>query len=277
MTDTTPVLAASTPNRPGADVIAAVALVFALVVGGAVALAVTGDDDATLVGAPGATSAPSEPGALPTNEPTDEPAPTGQPEPAATTPAAQPPGTQPPAAGACTYTPGGGASKDVGVPPATPLAVSGKTATIETTAGRITWTLSPSAPCTTSSFAFLADKGYFDNTPCHRLTTAGIFVLQCGDPTGQGTGGPGYAFADEALDGATYPAGTVAMANSGPGTNGSQFFLVYEDTQLPPSYTPWGRITGGLDVLTKVAAAGSDPEGDGAPKQQVTISRVMVR
>ena len=86
-------------------------------------------------------------------------------------------------------------------------------------------------------------------------------MLQCGDPTGTGTGGPGYQFQDEnltatAVTGGTYPAGTVAMANSGPDTNGSQFFLVYKDSQLPPSYTPFGTITGGLDVLQKIAAAG---------------------
>ena len=74
-------------------------------------------------------------------------------------------------------------------------------------------------------------------------------MLQCGDPTGTGSGGPGYQFQDENLTGATYPAGTVAMANAGPNTNGSQFFIVYKDTQLPPNYTPFGKITGGLDVL----------------------------
>ena len=88
----------------------------------------------------------------------------------------------------------------------------------------------------------LAEQGYFDDTTCHRLTTQGIFVLQCGDPTATGGGGPGYSFEDE-LDGAEkYPAGTIAMANAGPDTNGSQFFLVYEDTELPPSYTTFGTI-----------------------------------
>ena len=122
-----------------------------------------------------------------------------------------------------------------------------------------------------NSFKHLAEAKYFDGTSCHRLTTDNIFVLQCGDPTGTGSGGPGYQFGDENLptEGAdNYPAGTVAMANAGPGTNGSQFFLVYKDTQLPPSYTIFGTITKGLDVVQKVADAGrtTNGAGDGKPK-----------
>ncbi|MFJ6777275.1 peptidylprolyl isomerase, partial [Kitasatospora sp. NPDC091257] len=123
--------------------------------------------------------------------------------------------------------------------------------TLDSNCGKVTIALEAAkAPHTVNSFAFLAGEQYFDHTKCHRLTTDGIFVLQCGDPTASatvpgGTGGPGYKFADENLTGATYPAGTVAMANSGPGTNGSQFFLVYKDTKLPPNYTPFGKITGG--------------------------------
>jgi peptidyl-prolyl cis-trans isomerase B (cyclophilin B) len=128
------------------------------------------------------------------------------------------------------------------------------------------------APHTVNSFAFLANKGYFDNTPCHRLTTAGIYVLQCGDPTGTGTGGPGYTIPDENLSNASYPAGTVAMANTGqPHTGGSQFFFVYGDTQLPPQYTPFGKVTAGLNVLRRIARAGSTPTGDGRPNQPVII------
>jgi len=133
------------------------------------------------------------------------------------------------------------------------------------------------APVTVNSFSFLAGKDYFDHTKCHRLTTEGIFVLQCGDPTGTGSGGPGYEFADENLTGATYPAGTVAMANAGPGTNGSQFFLVYKDSQLPPSYTPFGTVTKGMDTLLTIAAAGTE-EGtpDGAPAAGVVLDAVTV-
>jgi peptidyl-prolyl cis-trans isomerase B (cyclophilin B) len=155
---------------------------------------------------------------------------------------------------------------------------------ITTNRGKITLQLNPGvAPVTVNSFVFLAGQDYFDNVTCHRLTTSGIYVLQCGDPTGTGSGGPGYSFKDENLKAfgtgseVTYPAGTVAMANSGPNTNGSQFFLVYKDSQLPPSYTPFGTITGGLDVLNQIAAVGSDNSngpGDGHPKESVIMQSV---
>jgi peptidyl-prolyl cis-trans isomerase B (cyclophilin B) len=151
------------------------------------------------------------------------------------------------------------------------------TATIKTNCGTIVVHLDgKDAPHTVNSFAFLASKHYFDNTRCHRLTTSSIYVLQCGDPTGTGTGGPGYQFRDENLKGAKYPAGTVAMANAGPGTNGSQFFFVYANTQLSPNYTPFGTVVQGLDVLKRIAAAGSKPPGDGAPVQPVTIESFVV-
>jgi len=148
--------------------------------------------------------------------------------------------------------------------------------TLATDRGDIVFEMdSAEAPCTANSLRSLAGARYFDGTSCHRLTTEGIEVLQCGDPTGTGSGGPGYGFADENLEGATYPRGTVAMANAGPGTNGSQFFLVYGDSSLPPNYTPFGRITAGLEVLDAVAAAGSDDAngaGDGRPRTPVTIT-----
>ncbi|MEV7868619.1 peptidylprolyl isomerase [Streptomyces sp. NPDC088124] len=143
-------------------------------------------------------------------------------------------------------------------------------------------------PHTVNSFKALADKGYFDGTKCHRLTTEGIFVLQCGDPKGDGTGGPGYTIEDENLtalgkagaDGSvTYPAGTVAMANTGqPHTGGSQFFLVYKDTKLPPSYTPFGTMDdAGLKAVEAVGKAGVDGgASDGAPKKAVTVEKVTV-
>ena len=158
------------------------------------------------------------------------------------------------------------------------------TATIATNCGPITLKLDAAkAPHTVNSFVFLAGQHYFDHVICHRLTNeTGLYVLQCGDPTGTGTGGPGYTFKDENLTGlgaagssgsVTYPAGTVAMANSGPNTNGSQFFLVYKDSQLPPSYTPFGTITGGLSELQAIGAAGA-PNGDGKPYQAVTMNSV---
>jgi peptidyl-prolyl cis-trans isomerase B (cyclophilin B) len=187
-------------------------------------------------------------------------------------PSASPTKVLPP--GTCEYTatktPG---TRKVDLPPTTGVETKQAfTVHLTTNLGLIDIQLnSAAAPCAANNFRSLVHFKYFNNTPCHRLTTQGIFVLQCGDPKGTGTGGPGYTFADENLKGATYPKGTVAMANSGPGTNGSQFFLVYKDTQLDPNYTPFGTITKGLDILNKVAAAGSVPPGDGKPKLDVKI------
>jgi peptidyl-prolyl cis-trans isomerase B (cyclophilin B) len=166
-------------------------------------------------------------------------------------------------------------------PPAMKIARTAYTARVVTNCGTIIVSLDGKhAPHTVNSFSFLASKGYFTNTPCHRLTTTGIFVLQCGDPTGTGSGGPGYTLPDENLKGATYPAGTVAMANTGqPHTGGSQFFFVYANTNLPPQYTPFGHVTAGLDVLTRIAKAGSNNAngaGDGAPIQPVVIQSFAV-
>ena len=147
------------------------------------------------------------------------------------------------------------------------------------------------APCTVNSFASLAQKGFFNDTPCHRLTTSpSLAVLQCGDPTGSGSGGPGYQFANEyptdqypkgdpGLDQPiTYPRGTLAMANAGADTNGSQFFLVYKDSQLPPNYTAFGTIDAtGLATLDKIAAGGVAGGGqDGKPATDVQIKSVLL-
>lgn len=137
------------------------------------------------------------------------------------------------------------------------------------------------ATATVIAMTFLAKSGFFDHSLCHRLTTASIFVLQCGDPTASGSGGPPFSFRDENLpeDGQdNYPAGTIAMANSGPNTNGSQFFIVYKDTYLPPSYTVWGVVTQGLDIVKKVATFGVVGGGtDGTPKQTIAIESVDVK
>lgn len=167
----------------------------------------------------------------------------------------------------------------VEAPPAEP-SVSGEVpALIATSSGEIGVTLdADAAPCTVNSFVSLAGQGYFDESPCHRLTTAdsGIAVLQCGDPTGTGTGGPGYSFADELTGSETYPAGTLAMANAGPNTNGSQFFMVYGETPLPASYTVFGTIDdAGLKVVEKIADKGTADGGpDGAPATPVFITGV---
>jgi len=130
---------------------------------------------------------------------------------------------------------------------------------------------------TTASMAFLVSEGYYELSSCFRLTTSGLFVLQCGSPTNNGQGGPGYTVPDENLpDDAenNYPKGTVAMANAGPGTAGSQFFIVYDDTTLGPDYTIWGTVVSGLDVVEKVAAAGTaNGTGDGAPAQPIVITK----
>jgi len=137
--------------------------------------------------------------------------------------------------------------------------------------------LQKAAPVTTSSEVFLTDKGYYNLADCFRLTTEGIFVVQCGSPTNDAQNGPGYTVPDENLpaDGSNnYPAGTVAMANAGAGTAGSQFFIVYKDTTLPPSYTIWGKVVSGLDVVTKVAGAGVQGGGaDGKPAQPFVITK----
>ena len=156
---------------------------------------------------------------------------------------------------------------------------------LATTCGDIDIALkTAAAPHTVNSFDFLAGKGFFDHTKCHRLTTNSIYVLQCGDPTGSGSGGPGYTIPDEnlkdkSLKKNTYPAGTVAMANTGQKhTGGSQFFLVYKDSPLPPSYTPFGTIsTAGMKVLKKIADAGENTgAGDGAPNATVVINKATV-
>jgi peptidyl-prolyl cis-trans isomerase B (cyclophilin B) len=155
------------------------------------------------------------------------------------------------------------------------------TISFTTNQGEIVIETTPSlAPLTVNAIAALAQKNYFDKTICHRLTTEGIYVLQCGDPTGTGTSGPGFNIPDENLPEAVennYPAGTVAMANAGPGTSGSQFFLVYQDTTLGPDYTIWGSITSGLDILQTIASAGVVDGGtDGAPISGVTIESTKV-
>ncbi|ASY29396.1 peptidyl-prolyl cis-trans isomerase B (cyclophilin B) [Candidatus Planktophila lacus] len=167
-----------------------------------------------------------------------------------------------------------------------------KTMTITTNCGVITIELDPAAPQTVTNLATLARSKYFDGSFCHRLTTEGIYVLQCGDPSAQGNGSPGSwkGYKDENLPTKkilTYPAGTVAMANSGPNTNGSQFFLVYKDTTLPPSYTIWGKIKTGLPLLLRIEKVGAYQvdqstgnayyAGDGIPVQPIEIKSVTVR
>lgn len=155
---------------------------------------------------------------------------------------------------------------------------------LDTNCGTIKIALNANAaPKTVNGLAFLTDKGYYNGNICHRLTTAGIFVVQCGSAAGDGTDNAGFTVPDENLpsDGQNnYPAGTVAMANSGPGTASSQFFLVYDDTTLGPDYTVAGKITSGLDVVKYVAAAGvkggSSDSTDGTPAQPLQIRTAKI-
>lgn len=192
----------------------------------------------------------------------------------------------------CTYTSNG--SGKPSLPTTSPDYNASYTAAINTNLGKIDISLLNSkATCTVNSFAHLAETNFFNNTQCWRVSnSSGLYLLQCGDPNATaksklscssstlGSGGPGYQFADENLTGATYPAGTVAMANGGANTNGSQFFLVFKNTTLPASYTPFGKITSGLDILQNVAKAGTSctiQAGGGVPKEKVIINSVTVK
>lgn len=258
--------AAAQRKKQRQAIIASVVAVL-LIAGAAIAAAVSvggGDDEPDVTAQPSA-SAPASA------------APTGSAEPstAASPAAAGDPGCEYPK----TDTP---ATREVELPPTEGVETKQVfLVTIATNQGDIVFEMdSAKAPCTANNLRSLAHFKYFDDTPCHRLTTEGISVLQCGSPDGSGNGGPGYSFKDENLEGATYERGTVAMANSGPATNGSQFFLVYEDSALPPNYTPFGKIVSGLEVLEEIAAAGSDESngvGDGKPNTPVQITTLRAK
>jgi peptidyl-prolyl cis-trans isomerase B (cyclophilin B) len=181
------------------------------------------------------------------------------------------------------------ASKPVQKPRGKDVSTEGTvTDTLRTSAGDFKLKLDRGlAPCAVNSFVSLSKQGYFDNTRCHRLTVTGLQVLQCGDPSGTGSGGPGYSFADEVFPQLKYGRGTLAMANAGPNTNGSQFFIVYGSAALPPQYTVFGSIDDeSLKRVDKVARTGTiratDPStgqptpGDGKPKQDVTIQKASI-
>ncbi len=184
--------------------------------------------------------------------------------------------------GECEYAEAGEAAKPVDLPPTGGVATSGTIRyVLEMTEGPVTITLDHGkAPCTVNSFVSLARQGYFDQTRCHRLADSGIFVLQCGDPTGTGSGGPGYQFPDETDGTESYVRGVVAMANAGPGTNGSQFFLVWDDSTTldrTPNYTIFGTMdAASRDVVAEMAAEGQDgsnADGTGRPNNPSEIIR----
>ena len=176
--------------------------------------------------------------------------------------------------------PGGQSPQQWSSPP--PLTIDptrSYTATLQTTAGDIVIELLPGdAPNTVNNFVFLARQGFYEGTPFHRVIRG--FMIQTGDPTGTGTGGPGYRFDDEPVSRA-YEPGIVAMANAGPNTNGSQFFIVHGEggRGLPPSYTIFGRVTSGMDVVDRIASApvSTSPRGErSVPAEPVQIQRVTV-
>ncbi len=171
-------------------------------------------------------------------------------------------------------------TKDVGLPPdPNPTPATGTVnVTLNTSRGALTFTLDrASAPCAVQSFVYLAKKGLYDNSSCPRLTTSGIYVLQCGDPSNSQKGGPTYNFKQETTSKTSYGTGVIAMANSGTANStGSQFFIIYKDsnTGLQKNYSVIGKVSSGLDVVSKVAKGGSDnsnASGDGKPILGLTI------
>lgn len=213
-------------------------------------------------------------------------------------PSGDPESSGEPEAAACTYSPGDPANTnltEVGTPPEPDGSTIPVVLDVVSTQGPFQMTLDPvGAPCATNAMKYLAESAFFDNSPCHRLVNSEVFgVLQCGDPTGSGSGGPSFSYVAEpasvaglapAPDGASaiYPKGSVAMAQGGdPPTIGSQFFICFQDTQLPPEYTLVGTITSGLETIETVAAGGNDASfepspGGGAPLLPISLTTVTV-
>lgn len=189
----------------------------------------------------------------------------------------------------CEYPEAGDASREISTPPTDDVSATGTVnVTLNTGQGPIGMELDRTvAPCTVNAVEHFADEGFYDDTVCHRLTTSGIFVLQCGDPSGTGAGGPGFQFANEyptdeltepSATPVIYPRGSIAMANAGADTNGSQFFLNYQDSPLAPDYTYFGQISEeGLATLDQIAATGVEGgAADGAPAEEVRIETATV-
>jgi len=183
----------------------------------------------------------------------------------------------------CSYPASGTAAKDVSPPTnLEPLNSGTVDATIVLNGQDVPVSLDRAlAPCGVNSFLSLASQGFYDGTDCHRVTKSEqLNIVQCGDPTGKGNGGPGYSFATEVASDATYPVGTVALANAGADTNGSQFFIVFDDSPLPPDYTVFGQVDqAAVDAITALAAKGTVPGAGGmtAPAEDVEIKRVTIQ
>ena len=256
-------------TRPLGVVVATLAILLAIV-GGIYLAATWGDDDTTE--AENAASTES------TTPETDSETPDVAPLPAAVkTPYGD--------TVTCDYRQEGQAAKPVDLPQTENVPATGTVnLDLKLSQGDVPLTLDRAkSPCTVNAIEHLAKAGYYNDTTCHRMTTNGIYVLQCGDPSGSGAGGPGFKFDDEFPTNSVtdeekskpmnYARGTLAMANAGPGTNGSQFFLVYKDSPLPPNYNVFGSISdAGLGVIDGIADKGvDDPRGDGKPKEEVKI------
>jgi len=240
---------------------AAAAATLALVLG----LAACGEEDPKDDASDDTSATPTKTSDAPTDAPTDS----------ATV-------TETGAAGACSYVPDG---TDAGVelPPATPTTSGEVPVSIATTIGEFHLTLDGDrTPCTTSSIASLVEQGFYDGTTCHRMTVSqGFEVLQCGDPTGTGGGGPGYTIPAEFDGTETYPAGTLAMARAtDPDSGGSQFFICYGDTLLDPAYTVFGTVDQAtIDAIADAAKAGITPvlgPEDGTPNTEITFETATV-
>lgn len=180
----------------------------------------------------------------------------------------------------CEYRPGGQPAKPVDAPDGKDVPATGTSSVvIDFGDAKVNVTLDRAvAPCTVHSFESLVAQGYYNGTECHRLSTQGMFILQCGDPTGTGTGRPGYSFDDELEHTTGYPAGVLAMANAGPNTNGSQFFFVYQDTPLSPNYTVFGTMDeAGTQAISDRAFQGHDSsngDGTGRPNLPTVIKSI---
>jgi len=203
-------------------------------------------------------------------------------------------GTPDAAAGQCDWAEEGEPARPVELPPTTPEYTSDVKAVLTTSIGDLTVTLDAAkAPCTVESFVSLVKQGYYDDTSCHRQgNDPGFEFLQCGDPffdpkatdadPKTGTGGPGYTIPDEVDGTETYPAGTLAMANTGqPHSGGGQFFIVFGDSQFPPNYTVWGHLdAASIATLKKATASGNDgywaQSGGGRPNTPVTFESIKI-
>lgn len=179
----------------------------------------------------------------------------------------------------CEYATFGEPARPVDPPPTRDVRATGMlSVTLNMSEGPIVISMDRSkAPCTVNSFESLAKQGFYDGTSCHRLVDQGVYFLQCGDPTGTGRGGPGYRVADELTGAESYPAGVVAMANDGPGTGGSQFFIVWADSELEPNSTIFGTIDeASLGVVTTIASRGVSGDHSPSPISPAKIEQVSL-